>query len=494
MTQTPDPAAGKRRSLSLRTKLFLAFTVLVVLTLALLWLSQTVFLDDIYQFIRTREVKAAADTLKGMLGEDDYAAKTELLAEQRNVCVSVYRIASDESATLIATGHVEGVCPLHTAFSEDVMNQLYDGATEDNYCIRKISPASSANTKGDGLFRSSDAMSDCILCATIAPSGAYRYFIVISAAIMPVSATVNTLRVLLICTTVVLLLVSAALAIILSKTLAAPLSDMNREAKKLAAGNYGVQFSGRGLRETEELGDTLNYAAEELSKTDRMQKELIANISHDLRTPLTMIAGYSEVMRDIPGEMTPENMQVIIDETGRLTSLVNDTLDLSRLGDGQTELAKTVFPLTQELRETAARFGKLLAKGGYTFTLECGEDVSVYADKTRILQVLYNLLNNAVNYTGEDKSVLIRQTVKGGVCRVSVTDTGEGIPEDQLPLVWERYYKLSEYHRRGTVGSGLGLSIVKNILLLHGARFGVSSRVGSGTTFWFELPVREGEV
>ena len=110
------------------------------------------------------------------------------------------------------------------------------------------------------------------------------------------------------------------------------------------------------------------------------------------------------------------------------------------------------------------------------------------------MQVLYNLLNNAVNYTGEDKSVLIRQTVKGGVCRVSVTDTGEGIPEDQLPLIWERYYKLSEYHRRGTVGSGLGLSIVKNILLLHGARFGVSSRVGSGTTFWFELPVREDEV
>lgn len=492
MTQTPDPAAGKRRSLSLRTKLFLAFTVLVVLTLALLWLSQTVFLDDIYQFIRTREVKTAADRMTEMLGEDDYATKAELLAEQRNVCVSVYRIASDESATLIATGHVEGVCLLHTAFSEDVMNQLYDGAREEKYFTKKFRPA--ANDGRGGFFRDEPALSDSIVCATLVPRGEYRYFIVISAAIMPVSATVNTLRVLLICTTVVLLLVSAALAIILSKTLAAPLSDMNREAKKLAAGNYGVQFSGRGLRETEELGDTLNYAAEELSKTDRMQKELIANISHDLRTPLTMIAGYSEVMRDIPGEMTPENMQVIIDETGRLTSLVNDTLDLSRLGDGQTELAKTVFPLTQELRETAARFGKLLAKGGYTFTLECGEDVSVYADKTRILQVLYNLLNNAVNYTGEDKSVLIRQTVKGGVCRVSVTDTGEGIPEDQLPLIWERYYKLSEYHRRGTVGSGLGLSIVKNILLLHGARFGVSSRVGSGTTFWFELPVREGEV
>ena len=457
--------------------------------LALLWLSQTVFLDDIYQFVRTSEVKAAADTLEGMLGEDDYAAKAELLAEQRNVCVSVYRIAADESASLIATGHVQGVCPLHTAFSEDVMNQLYDGATEEDHCIRKISPAPSAKSKGDGFFRSSDAMSDCILCATIAPSGAYRYFIVVSAAIMPVSATVNTLRVLLFGTTVVLLLAAAALAIILSKRIAAPLTDMSREAKTLATGNYGVHFAGRGLRETEELGDALNYAAGELSKADRMQKDLIANISHDLKTPLTMIAGYSEVMRDIPGEMTPENMQVIIDETGRLTSLVNDTLDLSRLADGKTELQKAPFSLTAAVRETAERYQTMLARDGYTVVFDGAEECSVVADRTRILQVLYNLVNNAVNYTGDDKTVTIRQTVRGGICRVSVIDTGDGIPEDQLPLVWERYYKSSEFHRRGTVGSGLGLSIVKSILVLHGARFGVSSRVGSGSTFWFELPV-----
>ena len=458
--------------------------------LGLLWLSQTVFLDDIYRFIRTGEVKAAADKLTDMLGEDDYAAKTELLAGQRNVCVSVYRIAGDESAALIATGHVAGVCPLHTAFSEDVMNQLYDGATSKRYCILRVSPAPSDTPRGDGFFRDSDAMADSILCATIAPRDGCRYFIVISAAIAPVSATVNTLRVLLICTTVVLLFVSAILAIFLSQKLAAPLTSMSREANKLARGNYGVHFAGRGLRETEELGSALNYAAAELSKTDRMQKELIANISHDLRTPLTMIAGYSEVMRDIPGEMTPENMQVIIDETGRLTSLVNDTLDLSRLTDGKTELWRTSFSLTDAARETAERYQTMLEKDGYRIDFEAAEDVTVLADRTRILQVLYNLVNNAVNYTGDDKRVTIRQTVRDGVCRVSVSDTGDGIPEEQLPLIWERYYKLNEFHRRGTVGSGLGLSIVKNILVLHGARFGVSSRVGAGTTFWFELPVQ----
>ena len=459
--------------------------------LALLWLSQTVFLDDIYRFIRTGEVKAAADKLTDMLGENEYATKAELLAGQRNVCVSVYRIGGDESAALIATGHVQGVCPLHTAFSEDVMNQLYNGASAERYCIRKVSPAPSDKPRSDGFFRDSDAMADSILCATIAPRGEYRYFIVISAAIMPVSATVNTLRVLLICTTVVLLFVSAILAIFLSQKLAAPLSDMSREAKKLARGNYGVHFAGRGLRETEELGSALNYAAAELSKTDRMQKDLIANISHDLRTPLTMIAGYSEVMRDIPGEMTPENMQVIIDETGRLTSLVNDTLDLSRLTDGKTELRKTEFSLTAAARETAERYQTMLEKDGFKIVFEAAEEVTVLADKTRILQVLYNLVNNAVNYTGDDKQVTIRQTTESGVCRVSVIDTGDGIPEEQLPLIWERYYKLNEFHRRGTVGSGLGLSIVKNILQLHGARFGVSSRVGTGTTFWFELPIQQ---
>ncbi len=286
----------------------------------------------------------------------------------------------------------------------------------------------------------------------------------------------------------ILICVSALAAYIISSRVTRPVVAMNEEAKKLAKGDYNVNFSGGSYLETCQLAGTLNYAAEELSKLDTMQKELIGNISHDLRTPLTMIAGYSEVMRDIPGEMTAENMQIVIDETNRLSSLVNDMLDLSRLTGGKREIRRILFSLTECVRETVRRFSKLKSVQGYTVTFTADSDVYVNADETLILQVIYNLVSNAVNYTGDDKSVEILQDVKDGICRITVSDTGDGIPPEKLPYIWDRYYRTGDFHKRAVCGTGLGLSIVKGALILHGAQFGVSSTVGKGSSFWFELP------
>ena len=226
-----------------------------------------------------------------------------------------------------------------------------------------------------------------------------------------------------------------------------------------------------------------------------MQKDLIANVSHDLRTPLTMIAGYTEAMRDLPGEATPENMQIVIDETERLTRLVNDMLEISKYQNGAQIISPTKFSLTSTVRRTIERYAKLMERDGYAITFEADEDVCVNADEGRILQVIYNLISNAVNYTGEDKRVVITQTIEarrdGRYVTIAVTDTGIGIPKDELPLVWERYYKARDFHKRANMGTGLGLSIVKNILILHGAEFGVESTVGEGSTFWFTMRVVE---
>ena len=279
------------------------------------------------------------------------------------------------------------------------------------------------------------------------------------------------------------------MAYFISERVTRPVAAMNNEAKKLAVGNYDVNFEGGDFCETAELGATLNYAANELSKLDTMQKELISNISHDLRTPLTMISGYSEVMRDIPGEMTGENMQIIIDETKRLSTLVNDLLDLSRLTGGQRRLNRAVFSLTECVRSTIGRYSHLVERDGYTITFDADCDVLCEADEILILQVIYNLISNAINYTGEDKRIHVSQLVQNGICRISVTDTGEGIPEDKLPHIWDRYYRTGDFHKRAVSGTGLGLSIVKNALILHHASFGVSSTIGVGSTFWFELPL-----
>ena len=145
------------------------------------------------------------------------------------------------------------------------------------------------------------------------------------------------------------------------------------------------------------------------------------------------------------------------------------------------------FDLTEETRGIVARVGGLTAKDGYRIVFEPEEELTVTADVTRIGQVIYNLLGNALTYTGGDKTVTVQQTLREGRVRLEVRDTGKGIAPEELPLIWNRYYRTKETHRRAVIGSGLGLNIVRGILEQHGVPYGVESREGEGTTFWFEL-------
>ena len=194
-------------------------------------------------------------------------------------------------------------------------------------------------------------------------------------------------------------------------------------------------------------------------------------------------------MRDIPGENTPENIQIIIDETSRLSELVNDMLDISRIQAGTRKPEFQLFSITDTVRDTMRRYERLTMQDGYRIDFESNGDAQVFADRGMILQVIYNLINNAINYTGEDKCVSVKQDISDGHVRISVMDTGEGIPEEQLTLIWDRYYKIDKVHKRATVGTGLGLSIVKGILELHNAAYGVQSAIGQGSVFWFELDI-----
>ena len=192
-------------------------------------------------------------------------------------------------------------------------------------------------------------------------------------------------------------------------------------------------------------------------------------------------------MRYIPGENTPENVQVIIDETERLTDLVNDMLDLSKIQSGTQRPEMEIFSLTDTVRTVMQRYEKLIGQDGYRIEFFADNNVDVCADRGMILQVIYNLINNAIHYTGDDKLVYVRQTVNGDTVRISVTDSGEGISAELIPMIWERYYKVDKVHKRARVGTGLGLSIVKGVLELHHATYGVESALGKGSTFWFDL-------
>ena len=216
-----------------------------------------------------------------------------------------------------------------------------------------------------------------------------------------------------------------------------------------------MTFEGNGYKEINELTGALNNAAGEISRMESERRQLIANVSHDLRTPLTLISGYAEAMRDLPDENTPENAQIIIDEAGRLNALVHDMLDLSRLQAGEKMLNLEKFNLTGVVSEVAERMNQLIQKDGYSISFECDGAVNVTADKSRVAQAVYNLILNAVDFTGPDKKIYVAVRVSGHRVRIEVRDTGKGISPEILPHIWDRYYSDSSSRREGSTGTCL---------------------------------------
>ena len=487
---------SKTRFGSIGAKIFIAMSSLIVLMLLILWLTQTVFLSTFYEFVKKYAAYDTSNTLIDNIDNEDIDSLAQGLANYHNACVKIVNASRGYTVMNDCDIHNEELdCVLHSIhYNQDLYQNWLTRADENGgFYIEILDKDKFDNSSFDPDDFKGNVPSietdHIISVATTQNANGDVILIILNSSIQPVDATVRTIRSQLVVISVFMMFAAFIVAYFVSKHMSSPIADINKKAKELAKGNYDIHFEERGPIEAVELARTLNRTVEELSKLDKMQKDLIANISHDLRTPLTMISGYSEVMRDIPGENTPENMQVIIDETARLSSLVNDLLNVSKLQSGTQRLDITKLNITDVINKTIERYEHLTSHNGYIITFDNREDVYVMADEVRILQVVYNLINNAINYTGSDRRITVAQALYDDVVRISVTDTGVGISEEDLPLIWDRYYKVDKVHTRAKIGTGLGLSIVKNILLLHNCRFGVSSELGEGSTFWFEFKV-----
>ncbi len=457
---------------SISWRLFGALILFVTMILLVIWVFQIVLLNQFYEQAKLEDLYRTDKDISASFSDEKQLCEIAYLRSvETDTCIRVYRIADEESEILVDSDVNMG-CSIHHI--GDGLNRYYRMAVKNGGVY--------IHTRRDAKSR---AHSTIMVSVKQAENGEV-YVIMQDVELQPLDVTVTTLQRQFGWIMCILVMGAMIMALAMSRMVCMPMQKMSQSAKRLAKGDYGTRFYGGGYREAEELADALNFAASELQKNDDLQKELIANISHDLRTPLTMIKGYSEIMRDLPDENTPENVQVIIDETERLTELVNDVLDLSKIRAGTRKPEIEVFELTETVAAVLTRYKKLTDQK-YVINFMADQSVCVKADRTMILQVIYNLVNNALNYTGEDKTVTIVQTVTGGKVRISVTDTGEGIAEEDLPYIWDRYYKVDKVHKRAVVGTGLGLSIVKGILESHGAVYGVESTVGVGSTFYFEL-------
>ncbi len=491
----------KHKKISIKWKVFLYMLSFSAILICLLWLFQTVYLDRFYKTIKKNDVNHALDNMESLIDDDDIQSAVDTIADRYEIGVVIAdsqgnKIYSSETSFRGSINRFDAM-RLQEIFQQAEQN---NGKTEisienhqkfEHYDIDFIENSEMETPKYDKLPNMPKNRQDegIIKAKIVTTDTGEKYAVIVESIITPVSATVHTLRIQLIYISIIMVLLSLLIAFIISKRISKPIIQMNNSAKQLAKGNFDVEFSGNGYKEIAELSKTLNHTTKELSKSDVLQKELLANVSHDLRTPLTMITGYAEVMRDLPGENTPENVQVIIDEAKRLTGLVNDLLDISKIQAGVTELSTQEFDITESIKAVIERHSKLLEPYGYHIYFKYHENIIVDADEFKIYQVIYNLIANAVNYSKEDKNITVRQIRQGKHVRIEVTDHGLGIPKEKLENVWDRYYKIDKNHRRAIVGSGLGLSIVKNILDLHDAEYGVDSEEGKGSTFWFELPV-----
>lgn len=534
----------KREKISLKWKIFLYLLAFAGVILVVLWVCQTVYLENMYKYIKERDLAEAVNKLEEAAKEDDPEEKFRQIAEENELCLKIVTKDGKELYTeqFIPVSAIENLTgeQLQMYYQEVKDNGgrmefssgdewKKDKTDKNNPREKDYQPSDklSASTppesnrrqsesdaeppvppSGDSvriermdppamqerpieehLLRAMQGGQESMVNASIVEVQNESCLMLVSIKLTPVEATVTTLRVQLVYISGIIVALVLLLAFIISRSVSKSIIRVNDSAKELAAGNFEVTFEGKDYKEIGQLSDTLNYAARELAKTESLQRELLANVSHDLRTPLTMIIAYSEVMRDLPGENTPENVQVVIEEAQRLTNLVNDMLDVSKLQAGVLQLEKRVYNLTDSINGVMERYVKLKEQDQYQIQFLCEEQVYVCADEYKIFQVLYNLINNAINYTGEDKKVVVEQLVKDGKVRIEVRDTGAGIPEEELDNVWERYYKVDKVHKRAIQGTGLGLSICKNILKLHHAEYGVESRPGCGSTFWFELEI-----
>ncbi len=315
-------------------------------------------------------------------------------------------------------------------------------------------------------------------------------FVFIFSMLSSVESNTVVIRGQLIYITFVVIILAIIISLFLSNKISKPIIDITEKSKELANGNYNVVFQKNGIVEIDELSDTLNYLESEVSKTDEYRRDLMANVSHDLKTPLTMIKAYAEMVRDLSyndKEKREEHLNIIISETDRLNVLVGDILALSRLQANAEVLNIETYDLRQELESIVAKYEIIKETEDYKISIESPDKVKVRADKNKINQVLYNLINNALNYTGEDKKVTIKITEEKRDYLVEVIDTGKGIEKKQLEHIWDRYYKHEKNHKRNIVGTGLGLSIVKNILVSHNFKYGVKSKINEGTNFYFKI-------
>lgn len=474
----------------IRFNMWIIFTVFAMAIIVVFGLLQVLLIKPYYRKTQISTVKNVSDGIENYVISNSSSeldiSKAAQLTVDSNVCVEIYNSQGQEVYDVDSIGYG---CVFHVPESsiqnspvsflnpQEMISYLKENEGEVNINLY--------NTR---------TQQDMIVYGKEVKINLASFYIFVNSPLEPIDSIVSFFTQQYILYTFVVVILSSLVSLWIASKLSKPIVRMKNEANALASAQYNVEFDGGFFSETKELANTLNDATEKLSKIDELRKDLIANVSHDIKTPLTSIKAYAEMIKDISGDnpvKRNEHLDVIVSETDYLNRLVDDMNELSKMQSGNYVLKCTNFDLAQVTREMISLHQVMIDEGKLNIVVDVPETLIIYADEIKISQVIYNFLSNAIKHTPEGKSIYVKayESDEGDHIHFEVRDEGEGIEEKDLPYIWDRYQKSSRSFSRSMTSTGLGLSIVKAILDAHGAKYGVKSKKDEGSTFYFDLDV-----
>lgn len=499
---------GKKLT-KLKYNIWFYLVIFALLIVAIVWVFQILLFDTIFQQRKLDTINSTGERFSEAMNVDGEITDSVIvnwltLAVDANEAGIFSYIAYYDDDNQIRISAVTTEYADLDVHDEEPIDQYINGNGESKSSL----PAGTVDIVRDAIS-AVEASEKGVVCErrnTDGKNGYFYYVTKISNQALPsgylvlvsnMEALLETVKVIqsqLVIDSAVVIIISFFVALYIATKLSKPLEQMSETAKKWAKGEEDVTFVGNDFNELKELADALNYAKEGVAQASVLQRDLLANVSHDLKTPLTMIKAYAEMIRDLSGdikEKRDKHTKVIIDEADRLTMLVNDILDLSKLQNGMSTPDLKEVNLSSLLDGVIFRMTEFAQNNGYTIYTDIEPDLTTICDSKEIEQVLYNLIGNSINYTGADKAISVRLKRKGKIILFETIDTGKGISKEKISTIWDKYYRFSETHQRPIKGTGLGLSIVKTILEGHKLKFGVISEKDVGSNFFIEFVAKD---
>jgi len=457
--------------------LWLGFMGLAGAMALLFWLVLHFSVGNKYQEQTENDLQMAAQSIWDMYGEDDFEVNIALLAKSNDYFVQI--LSEDPMQVILSVNNQgEKAAPQQ----EDIADEtLFERLNEsDGICQYYV----------DDQVHASHWAVQAVILANVNGS---RQVLVVSRSQANVDALMKLLTSRYLLVTVTVLVLASILSICLAEYFARPFRHLNKSALQMAAGDYATEFIREGPVEARQLAETLELAEEEFNKTEALRRDFVANVSHDMKTPLTVIRMYAEMLETFSGEIPEkrkEHVRMILDETDRLTNFISDTLDLAKLQSGTMEMHPSVFAIEDVAAEVLSSV--CANKPEFQFKMDCPESMMVCADRKLIYHAIYNFASNAVKFSGKKQEARIVIRRYQGSVRVEVIDYGIGIEEEKLPYIWNRFYQ-AKPNDREKCSMGVGLNIASEILRLHHVPFGAESTPNEGTCFWFMLEAYENE-